>query len=772
MSTVFRTGTPDMRTQNLPPVDRIIDEGVSKHVSSQVPDFVRADHEGFVVFLEAYYEWLEQKQNAYAKTHTLYELSDLDRTLEEFTDYFSDKYIKNFPRELATDQNTGTKASPENLMKNIKDFYKSKGTEKSYKLLFRVLYDSDLEFYYPKDDMLRVSDGKWIQPVSIKVTRDNDDKVLRNFENRVVQQFSEGGAILARATVDAVDIYNTGPYEVAELFLKDIVGNFETDQVIQCLIDGTLYKERVWSQITSVTVINPGQGYKVGDEFKFRDPSRGERNQSEGEGGSARVVNVGLKGEILELELVDGGVGYRDIPDELTTNEEPSRDKRRAFAKKKEKGEFNPQRYIKSHKRANVSPNPSIRGANLKPYGRPNMTGGPDFGGGGGPWADIKPEKPSKGEGIELSYAFGSQATYYGYYRGNDGKLSSNKKIQDSYFYQDFSYVLKSAESVKKYKSVLKKLIHPAGHEIFGRITLTNTLDPITTHHSQLQGNEIPVIGHYTPYNFNTIQNLRKNSAGKDLYPHGFNPSSTGGATAAWHIYGLSGGRLELTRPKNASGNYKGFTTGSFVVGQEIHNGMTASGGTGTVASWYLHRASIAGGSAQSGILFLAGVTGYFAVGSTIGNAGINGELSTDESSQPILPGNGTVFVEAGLTAHFTNNFPLGTGGTDAVYGGSAAAQGYKYDCWGIYSHPNSRGWNKIPAGISFGAVGLRWFFNMPFGYHFHSDPDVSTWLNPSGATSNYPYYGVGTNGEYSLPDGISTGSPNMGMTSCCSTCS
>lgn len=58
----------------------------------------------------------------------------------------------------------------------------------------------------------------------------------------------------------------------------------------------------------------------------------------------------------------------------------------------------------------------------------------------------------------------------------DDGKISY-KIIQDSFFYQKYSYVIKSGIEIAKYKDILKKLIHPAGLEAFGEIVLTNELD-------------------------------------------------------------------------------------------------------------------------------------------------------------------------------------------------------------------------------------------------------------------------------------------------------
>lgn len=63
-----------------------------------------------------------------------------------------------------------------------------------------------------------------------------------------------------------------------------------------------------------------------------------------------------------------------------------------------------------------------------------------------------------------------------GDYVGDRGKLNY-KKIQDSYYYQDYSYVIKSGIEISKYKNVLKKLLHPSGLEVFGEIQIINTLN-------------------------------------------------------------------------------------------------------------------------------------------------------------------------------------------------------------------------------------------------------------------------------------------------------
>ena len=46
------------------------------------------------------------------------------------------------------------------------------------------------------------------------------------------------------------------------------------------------------------------------------------------------------------------------------------------------------------------------------------------------------------------------------------------QKIQDSYYYQDFSYAVKSAVSIGEWKDILLKNVHPASFKVFGELNL------------------------------------------------------------------------------------------------------------------------------------------------------------------------------------------------------------------------------------------------------------------------------------------------------------
>ena len=48
------------------------------------------------------------------------------------------------------------------------------------------------------------------------------------------------------------------------------------------------------------------------------------------------------------------------------------------------------------------------------------------------------------------------------------------QKIQDSYYYQDFSYAIKSAVSIDEWKEILIKNVHPASFKVFGELNLSD----------------------------------------------------------------------------------------------------------------------------------------------------------------------------------------------------------------------------------------------------------------------------------------------------------
>jgi hypothetical protein len=66
-----------------------------------------------------------------------------------------------------------------------------------------------------------------------------------------------------------------------------------------------------------------------------------------------------------------------------------------------------------------------------------------------------------------------------GFWKDNRGKLNSDKYIHDNKYYQEYSYEIRSRLSLNVYSDILKKLLHIAGTELFGK-TIIQTKEDIT----------------------------------------------------------------------------------------------------------------------------------------------------------------------------------------------------------------------------------------------------------------------------------------------------
>lgn len=89
--------------------------------------------------------------------------------------------------------------------------------------------------------------------------------------------------------------------------------------------------------------------------------------------------------------------------------------------------------------------------------------------------ANVDATGSGNGDALINTIISGSGTTS-GQYISDAGKIDY-KKIQDSYYYQQYSYVIKSGIEISRYKSVLKSLLHVSGLEVFGEISIVNNLD-------------------------------------------------------------------------------------------------------------------------------------------------------------------------------------------------------------------------------------------------------------------------------------------------------
>ena len=261
---------------------------LSSIVSKQLPEFIREDYPTFVAFLEAYYEWLGT-QDA-----DLYTLRDIDKTINSFIEYFKHELAFNLPN-VNVDERF--------LLTNIKDKYLAKGSEASFKLLFRLLFNKEVTVDYPGKKILRASDGRWNQDVSIfiKVNAGNPNSIVGKLVEVVTPVKVIKVLIDRRQDVEIqIDRFvqispDTYEFYVDRRFFGEInVG----DRVrYEGIFDGTIV-----STTSNIAIQQRGRDFKVGELYEIRN--------GDGAGSVLKVKSVDSLGGITAAEFVKYGIRY------------------------------------------------------------------------------------------------------------------------------------------------------------------------------------------------------------------------------------------------------------------------------------------------------------------------------------------------------------------------------------------------------------------------------------------------------------------------------
>ena len=107
------------------------------------------------------------KHNTILANNNLLNYSDVDKTTEEFLDYFQKDFIPSLDLDDTKDARL--------TIKNINDLYQKKGTKESVQFLLRLLYGQDAEIRYLIDETIQVSESGHNHQRRIAVVMDDVD---------------------------------------------------------------------------------------------------------------------------------------------------------------------------------------------------------------------------------------------------------------------------------------------------------------------------------------------------------------------------------------------------------------------------------------------------------------------------------------------------------------------------------------------------------------------------------------------------------------------
>ena len=258
-----------------------IEQYISNLISSQFPQFYQEQGPNFMLFMKAYYEWMESNTPLQDSSNNiilnpdganttppiyaarqLFNYRDIDNTLEAFLDHFQRKYLYGIPFNVIINKRF--------LLKHILDVYRSKGSIQCYKLLFKLIYDQDVDVYLPSTDMLKPSDGTWYVPSYIEVSYSNS---LPSFVGNQIVGLSSGVTAMVEGYVrepvnqvltNCLYISNITPPN-SQFTIGESLGI-----VIDQTIDPPINAPIVLGSLSSLNIIDGGYGLSVGDVLKVR----------------------------------------------------------------------------------------------------------------------------------------------------------------------------------------------------------------------------------------------------------------------------------------------------------------------------------------------------------------------------------------------------------------------------------------------------------------------------------------------------------------------
>lgn len=515
-------------------------------IDKQLPEFIREDYSKFVQFLKAYYKYLD-----IVDKRDLEELRDIDSTLYDYIIFINNELgYSTFPN--AADTNI----DPRLFLRKSKLAFTSKGTEESFKFLFKVLYNKEVQISYPWDSVFKPSDGKWNQDISIfvefplSVSQTQVETTVNSYVGNNIT--INGPSISVSVYVKKVKFVRDRVYEVS--IDKRYYGNIEPGSTItqnnitstllnttvgyeivsggknfllgDLLVGNTISGSQVITQLIKVTKIsNDGAIQKIstiaynggyGEEFFLLASKQNVQTTS----ASLNLTTQGATTDILPPILDDTNVDkysdygyiinadYYPIQDSFLTctgtitvannskdvfgtntrfndNSSPSTQQVNVgdVLQTSTGTVIGTVASIQSATRltlvANATPartniafripvttygDPGYVGTNLRSYYEDTFNNS---------------SQTNTEEFALIAFKIGAVAKYQGYYIANDGFLSDDIRIQDSKYYQKYSYLLTANEKFDTYKGYVNSYIHPAGVKGFAEYQIQESYTPV-----------------------------------------------------------------------------------------------------------------------------------------------------------------------------------------------------------------------------------------------------------------------------------------------------
>jgi len=520
------------------------------------------------------------KPNPVNNIQDLLNFRDPDKAISNFLTKFRNEFLNTLPETL------DGSVDKRKLIKNIKSVYRAKGTARGHEVFFRFLFNLDSETFYPREQMLRVSDGQF-----------DTKKVLRAIGTvgdtaDLIGRTITGQTSSATAVIENVFKFQIGANTVTEFILNQdsISGTFVTseeirgtaaddsDTFIKATVTGIpdivsitnnggllspddaitinaggssaiIQVDNVGSGgITEILIDDAGTGYAIGDDITFTNTNtngggvvakvsvvNGGITPDNGTAGATSTDHIVLEDEtvrgdvytgnkivqeagtgnedITDIRIIDSGSGYTSLPTAVVGG---TGNGAKIIPYGAEIGRLLNTKKIETGVGYESSPSPTLSLPStiiIKDKTAGTFTDGETITGFSSSSTAISATfvsfttsnnllvvKNATGEFADNTVITGSSSEVTavvlkndlatatitvgavvdtaGAYINEDGHLSeTTMKIQDSLYYQDFSYVLKVGRSINDWRDSFKKTMHTAGYYFTGQVDITSQVN-------------------------------------------------------------------------------------------------------------------------------------------------------------------------------------------------------------------------------------------------------------------------------------------------------
>ena len=180
---------------------------------------------------------------------------DPDKAIESFLNNFRNEFLATLPEVLDSEVNK------RNLIKNVKSLYKAKGTAAGHELFFRLLFNEQSETIYPREQLLKTSDGQFD---SLKILR-----IIERVGNTegLIGRTITGKDSRATAIIENLARFQIGDDTITELILNQdsVNGTFQVGEEVSGTASDTddyFIKADITGIPGTKTITNAGSLYK------------------------------------------------------------------------------------------------------------------------------------------------------------------------------------------------------------------------------------------------------------------------------------------------------------------------------------------------------------------------------------------------------------------------------------------------------------------------------------------------------------------------------